>query len=112
VIVSPSATSEDAVNGPGRRGNPAPTPIAHHGRCGYGPRLPLLVISPYARANFVDHTLTDHTSILRFIEDTWSTGRIGDQSFDERAGSLNAMFDFGGPRQPIVLLDPRTGNPR
>ena len=28
-------------------------------RCGYGPRLPLLMISPYARLNFVDHTLTD-----------------------------------------------------
>ncbi len=111
-IVSPSATSEDALNGPGRCGDPAATPVAYQGRCGYGPRLPLLVISPYARADFVDHTLTDQTSILRFIEDNWDTGRVGDHSFDERAGSLAAMFDFTGPAQPALALDSRTGNPR
>jgi len=41
-----------------------------------------LVISPYAKTNFVDNTLTDQSSILRFIEDNWSTGRIGGGSFD------------------------------
>jgi phospholipase C len=112
VIVSPSATTEDTLNGPGRCGDPAATPIASQGRCGYGPRLPLLVISPYARTNFVDHTLTDQTSILRFVEDNWSTGRVGDHSFDERAGALSAMFDFTGPTQPTLTLDPHTGNPQ
>jgi phospholipase C len=111
VIVSPSATTEDALNGPGRCTDPAATPIVYQGRCGYGPRLPLLAISPYARTNFVDHTLTDQTSILRFIEDNWSTGRVGDHSFDERAGALTAMFDFTGPAQPTLMLDPHTGNP-
>jgi phospholipase C len=109
VIVSPSATAADALNGPGRCGDPGAAPVVYQGRCGYGPRLPLLVISPYARANFVDHTLTDQASILRFIEDNWSTGRIGDHSLDERAGPLTGMFDFGGPRQPALPLDPRTG---
>ena len=52
------------------------------------------MISPYAKANFVDHTLTDQSSILRFIEDNWSTGRIGGGSFDALAGPLNNMFDF------------------
>lgn len=42
-------------------------------RCGYGPRQPLLVISPYAKVNFVDHTITDQSSILRFVEDNWNT---------------------------------------
>jgi phospholipase C len=112
VIVSPSATTEDTLNGPGRCGDPAATPIAYQGRCGYGPRLPLLVVSPYARTNFVDHTLSDQTSILRFIEDNWSTGRVGDHSFDERAGALSAMFDFTGPTQPTLTLDPHTGNPQ
>lgn len=79
-------------------------------RCGYGPRLPLLVISPYAKANFVDHTRTDQTSILRFIEDNWRTGRIGGGSYDARAGSLLNMFNFGrGGRTPAVTLDPKTG---
>jgi len=45
------------------------------GRCGYGTRLPLLVVSPFARANHVDHTLTDQASILRFIEDNWLDGQ-------------------------------------
>src|SRR5215831_6607038 len=63
-------------------------------RCGYGPRLPLLVITPYAKVNFADHRLTDQTSIIRFIEDNWGLGRIGNQSFDAKAGSLMNMFDF------------------
>jgi phospholipase C len=111
-IVLSSATREDALNGPGRCGDPAAAPIAYAGRCGYGPRLPLLVISPYARSNFVDHTRTDQTSILKFIEDNWNTARIGDHSFDELAGSLSAMFDFTGAPQPTLTLDPHTGNPQ
>ncbi|MCV7342693.1 phospholipase C [Mycobacterium haemophilum DSM 44634] len=112
VIVSPSATAEDALDGPGKCGDAGGAPIVYQGRCGYGPRLPLLVISPYAKTNFVDHTLTDQSSITRFIEDNWSTGRIGDHSFDERAGVLDGMFDFKGPTQPTVTLDAHTGNPQ
>jgi phospholipase C len=79
-------------------------------RCGYGPRLPLLVISPYSKVNHVDHARTDQTSILRFVEDNWGTGRVGDSSFDARAGSLNSLFDFrGDPHDTPVLLDPESG---
>lgn len=80
-------------------------------RCGYGPRVPMLVISPYAKRNFVDHTLTDQTSILRFIEDNWSLGRIGDDSFDVDAGSIANMFDFDRPDTTRLQLDPVTGEP-
>lgn len=82
-------------------------------RCGYGPRQPLLVVSPYAGTNFVDHTLTDQTSVLRFIEDNRQTGRIGNFSFDEKAGSIEKMFRFapatmpGGENQ--LFLDLVTG---
>ena len=84
---------------------------AYNDRCGYGPRLPLLVISPYAKGNFIDHQMTDQTSILRFIEDNWSLGRIGNQSFDEKAGLLTNMFEFTSGRQLAdkLLLDPSTG---
>jgi phospholipase C len=80
-------------------------------RCGYGPRLPLLVISPWAKENFVDHSVTDQSSILRFVEDNWQTGRIGDDSFDAKAGSLQGMFDFGRHDQEarVLFLDPATG---
>lgn len=78
-------------------------------RCGPGPRQPLVVISPYAKKNFVDHTQTDQASILRFIEDNWHTGRIGDASADATAGSVNAMFNFGRQRNDQVLLNEQTG---
>ena len=84
---------------------------AYQGRCGYGPRLPLLVISPWAKVNFVDHSVTDQTSILRFIEDNWDLGRIGDQSFDEQAGSLVNLFEFGSPSAKRLFLNPTTGEP-
>jgi Phosphoesterase family len=59
-------------------------------RCGYGPRQPLLVISPFAKSNFVDHSTSDQTSILRLVEDNWGLGRIGNFSFDAKAGSSSA----------------------
>ena len=92
---------------PGVNGQPA------QGRCGYGTRQPLLVISPYAKKNAIDHTLTDQSSITRFIEDNWLAGqRIGQGSFDAIAGSLNAMFDFSGPHNGKLILDPKTGEPK
>jgi phospholipase C len=76
--------------------------------------MPLLVVSPFAKSNYVDHTLTDQTSVLRFVEDNWLSGeRIQPGgSFDSIAGSLNNMFDFDdrnedGPRK--LVLDEATG---
>ena len=106
-IVSQSNTADDQLLGPGSCGT-APAGAAQ-GRCGYGPRLPLLAISPWARENFVDHSTTDQSSVLRFIEDNWELGRIGDDSFDARAGSLDNLFDFSRPRPGRLMLDPRTG---
>jgi phospholipase C len=71
------------------------------------------VISPWARPNYVDHSVTDQTSILRLIEDTFLNGaRLGGGSFDEKAGSLKGMLDFskGKPKNlRKILLDPGTG---
>ncbi len=78
-------------------------------RCGPGPRQPLVVISPYAKKNFVDHTQTDQASVLRFIEDNWSTGQIGDSSADAVAGSISGMFNFHHSRNDKVMLDEQTG---
>ncbi len=88
------------------------TALPVNGRCGYGVRTPLLVISPWAKPNFVDHTVTDQTSILRFIEDNWSLGRIGNGSFDAIANPLSNMFDFTQPtpqNATPVILSPTTG---
>jgi phospholipase C len=117
-VLNPASTAnQDSLNAPGQCGNGNPklqdasgNPI--QGRCGYGPRLPLMVISRYAKIDFVDHSLTDQSSILRFIEDNWNLGRIGGGSFDALAGSLTNMFNFRAPVAPKLFLDPATGEQR
>jgi phospholipase C len=114
-VANPSTSVADSLTGTGACGSG--TPLAgEQGRCGYGPRLPLMVISPRARSNAVDHTVTDQSSILRFIEDNWRLGRI-QGGFDSIAGSLRGMFDFDGrrsgepPDARTLLLNPTTGQP-
>ncbi|SPF34535.1 Phosphoesterase (modular protein) [Candidatus Desulfosporosinus infrequens] len=80
-------------------------------RLGYGPRFPMVVVSPYAKHNAVINTLADQSSVLRFVEDNWNLGRIGNGSFDALAGSLDNMFDFSSANNPPVFLDPNTGEP-
>jgi len=85
------------------------------GRCGHGPRLPLLVISPWAKKNYIDNTLTDQSSITRFIEDIFlGSTRIGGGSYDAQAGTLMNMFNFTTtngalPNPNVVLMSPTTG---
>lgn len=119
-IVNSSKTPADALTGRGACGTgvtalPGIDSINKHaqGRCGYGPRLPLLLVSPWARHNFVDHIITDQTSITRFIEDNWLGGqRIGQGSFDGLANSINQMFDFKQvPPNDKFILNQNTGEP-
>jgi phospholipase C len=112
--VNHSQTQFDALTGPGTAGTNPPL-AGFQGRAGYGPRLPLMVISPFAKKNFVDHTISDQSSIIRFIEDNWNLGRIGNGSFDDLAGSLLNMFDFSkqdNGQDRRLILDPSTGEPR
>ena len=111
-IASPSATSVDGLAGAGNCGKPLPG--ANPARCGHGPRLPLLLLSPWAVPNFVDHTLTNQASVIHFIEDNWRLGRIdgatappnGQASFDRNAGNLVHLFNFDArPSLEQVLLN-------
>jgi phospholipase C len=119
-IVNQSTSPADELTGTGACGDgstalpgPDPTVNAHaQGRCGYGPRIPLVVISPWAKHNFVNHNVMDFTSIIRFVEDNWLGGqRIPGGSFDSFANSLNGMFDFDhdGGDNDRLFLDPSTG---
>ena len=130
-IVNPSAASVDsfvplpgnnhAATAPGQiptSGNcGTPAAGAFAARCGYGPRMPFLIVSPFAKENFVDHTTIDQSSVLRFVEENWGLGFIdaaappeGQSSFDRLAGSIMTMFDFdGGPNTPRLILDEATG---
>ncbi len=123
-FVNGSATTADSLNGAGvcisatAAGNALPgvtsTTLHAQGRCGYGPRLPMVVISPWAAKNALDSTVTDQSSITRFIEDTFLSGaRLGGGSFDSIAGPLTNMFNFSNgavaPNPNVVILDPKTG---
>ena len=111
-VTNPSQSVADALTGSGQCGTGASL-AGQQGRCGYGPRLPLLVVSPWAKLDYVDHTRTDQSSIIRFIEDNWGVARIPG-SFDGVAGPLNNLFDFRGifglPINFLPLpLNPATG---
>jgi phospholipase C len=122
-LVNGSFTSADALTGVMSCGTQGTTPMLPgpnsgstgvNGRCGLGVRQPFLVVSPWAKQNFVDSTVTEQASVVKFIEDNWNLGRIGGGSADARAGSIMQMFDFANPTAPNaspLLLDPTTGLP-
>ena len=114
-VVNASFSSLDLLTGQGACGtngvtpqltgpNSGITPVS--GRCGYGVRTPLLVVSPWAKPNYVDHTVTDETSVLRFIEDNWGLGRLGTGSFDALANPITSMFNFtqSTPQNTTLLI--------
>jgi phospholipase C len=108
----------DQLNGSGVCGTGTPPsgldgkPV--NGRCGPGTRLPFLVISPYAKRNYVSHTYISQASVVRFIEDNWLHGeRLGGGSFDATTGSIMDMFDFSDShhRDRKLFLSSDTGTP-
>ncbi len=107
----------DQLDGAGQCGSGAALPGVDgkpvNGRCGPGTRIPFLVVSPWARTNFVSHEQISQASIIRFIEDNWLHGeRLGNGSFDATAGSIMPMFHFASTNAtPPLFLDPATGNP-
>lgn len=107
-IVNQSQIPQDALVAPGNAGSNPPLG-GYQGRPAYGLRLPFVVISPWAKENYVDHHLIDQTSILKFIEDNWRLGRIGDYSFDELAGSIDGLFYFKKSNNRTLLLNPNNG---
>ena len=117
VRTSTTPVDVDQLNGAGNCGIPGVTPKPVgvsgqpvDGRCGPGTRMPFLVISPYAKKNYVSHTLTTQASIPQFIEDNWLNGqRIGQGSFDASAGSIMDMFDFSQKKSTKLILDPTFG---
>jgi phospholipase C len=86
---------------------------------GDGPRVPMIVVSPYARAGYVDHTYNDHVSILKFIEANWHLSPLTSYSEDNlpnpapgryvpavrpAIGNLETMFDFSHPHFGTIRL--------
>ena len=69
---------------------------------GYGFRVPALLVSPYARRGYIDHTPLDFTSILAFIEHNWRLPPLA--SRDARAKTFVEALDFSSPPRPAVLI--------
>jgi phospholipase C len=91
---------------------------------GDGTRIPLLVISPYVRPGSIDHTYSDHGSILKFIEANWGLRPLSSRSRDNlpnpiasasnpyipsngpALGDLMSLFDFAHRRTAPPLIVP------
>jgi phospholipase C len=109
-------TSGLCLSDDGRRASLA----GEQGRCGFGPRLPMLVVSPFARSNYVDHNLSDQSSIINLVEFNWRLPGINgsvDQILAKRDAEKGLPFDLAGmfsfqgePNRPL-LLDPSSGQP-
>ncbi|QDQ80509.1 phospholipase C [Paraburkholderia megapolitana] len=113
---NPSFSAIDQLNGNAVCGTGSPLsgvagtgPV--NGRCGPGVRIPFLVISPWAKTNYVDHTLIDQASVVRFIEDNWLGGtRLGGGAFDATAGDIRGLLNLSGTANTTPLyLDPTLG---
>ncbi|MDQ7981746.1 alkaline phosphatase family protein [Paraburkholderia sp. SARCC-3016] len=103
LIAAGQCTGPNAVQPKGVSGNVV------NGRCGPATRTPFLLISPWAKANFVDHTQISQASVVKFIEDNWLGGqRLGSGSFDADAGDIRSMLNATGTT-PTVFLDPTFG---
>jgi phospholipase C len=129
-LVNPSAAAGfDAVSAANGGNCGSPKSDALQARCGFGPRLVLNLVSPWAKVNYVDHTLTDQSSLLRFIEDNWNLNYIDGpavtdpangvrkpgftvapqkQSFDVVTGSFDNMFD-DERHMSRFIIDPKSG---
>jgi phospholipase C len=72
---------------------------------GYGPRVPMLVLSPYAKYHHVSHYTYDFTSVLKFIEQRWHLEHLAPR--DDRANDMLDCFDFTqSPRAPLLIPIP------
>ena len=89
---------------------------------GYGLRVPAMVISPYARAGYIDHQTLSFDAYVKFIEDVFLSGQRLDPKTDDRPdprisvretasilGNLSQDFDFGQTPLPPLLLKPDGG---
>lgn len=67
-----------------------------------GPRVPTIIISPYARYNYIDHRIYDFNSVVKFIEDTFHLSRLS--TGDTTAQSIAGAFNFSEtPKRPLIL---------
>jgi phospholipase C len=73
---------------------------------GYGQRVPLIIISPYAIPGHISSTVYEHSSVVRFIEETFGLPNLGKR--DVYANSPIDSFNFNQTPNPPLILSPRS----
>jgi phospholipase C len=82
-----------------------PVPPPHLDRDSLGMRVPLLMLSPYVRHDFVCHDQYETASVIKFAEDLWGLGHLSTPA-DKRAASPAAeCFDFSQSPAKFVKID-------
>jgi phospholipase C len=74
-----------------------------------GMRVPLIIVSPYAKSGYVSHTQYDFGSVLKFVEQTFATGSLG--TTDADANSIVDAFDFTQKARSFTPVAARYRNP-
>jgi phospholipase C len=130
-VTNPSLSPADnltntsfTVSSTGTSGQCGPSPqttaplAGEQGRCGFGPRLPLLLISPFAKKNAVDHNLSNQASMINFVEYNWGLPGIpgsvdqAEAATDASEGvpfDLAGLFQLSGKKAGKLFLNPATG---
>lgn len=74
----------------------------------FGPRVPLVVISPWAKMHYVSHVVHDHTAITKFIETIFDLPAL--TARDANSDALMDMFDFSCGRDMSAPVAPEAGS--
>ncbi len=77
---------------------------------GLGFRVPMLVVSPFARQGYIDHTRGDFTSVLKFIEEDFNLPALTDRD-GQNSSDMTQNFDFTQTPLPLPTLTERTSTP-
>jgi phospholipase C len=81
-------------------------PPPHYDEMGLGPRVPMLIISPYAKKGYIDHTTYELSSVVRFIEDSFGLEPLTRR--DRHSDNMFGAFNFRqrvDPRKRRLVLD-------
>ena len=70
---------------------------------GLGPRVPLLVISPYAIPGYISHAQAEFSSLVKFVEFNWGLPSLDQRDANPDISDLTDFFDFGQSPQPPLL---------
>lgn len=82
-----------------------PPALSDGGNLTLGPRVPLIVISPYAKQGYISHALGEFSSFVKFAEWNWNLPNLGQRDALPDISNLTDFFDFSQTPQPPFILN-------